>query len=210
MIKKRDWEHWWQTSTSKMFPRNAKWVEGKQITTPTTESPVRKVIVEEALKSGDKVLDMGCATCIDYELFKDTDIHYTGIDITEKYLQTARELHPEIDVRQMNVIKTTFRDGEYPTTYMKSLVEHLHPDEWKDAVREGWRIARSKFMLCFVLLPNDGPSIYKRHPKGFYNNHVSKQELIELIESLPGFKSLEIREGIGRHDLYIVEKKPVE
>ena len=207
LIKKRAWEHWWQTSTSRMFPRNAKWVEGKKIEKPTTESPVRQVMADEALKSGHSVLDMGCATCIDYELYKGKEIHYTGIDITEKYLETARELHPEIDVRQMNVVKTSFKDGEYDTVYMKSLVEHLHPKEWKDAVREGWRIANNKFMLCFVLLPVDGPPQYKYHPKGFYNNHVSKQELIELLEGLEGFKSLEIHEGIGRHDLYIVEKK---
>lgn len=205
MSEPRPWERWWREEAARDFPRRSKHVAGMKIETPTTESPVRRVIVEEALKSGDTVLDGGCATCIDYELFRETKIKYTGIDITDKFLNYAKHLYPEIDVRHASVINLPFQDGEYDTVYFKSLVEHLHPDEWRVALSEGWRVAKHKFMLCFVLKPWDKPAEYIQTKKLFWNNRLNRQELYDHLKSL-GAENIVYHKDIGRHDLYVMEK----
>lgn len=57
-MNNRLWERWWREEAPNDFPRSSKRVDGKKIEVPTTESPVRRVIVEEALKSGNTVLDV--------------------------------------------------------------------------------------------------------------------------------------------------------
>jgi len=202
----RPWEKWWNEKAPNDFPRSSKRVDGRKIDVPTTESPVRKVIVEEALKSGNTVLDGGCATCIDYELFRDTKIKYTGIDITEKFLDYAKRLYPEIDVRHVSITNLPFPDSSYDTVYYKSIVEHLHPDEWRTALTEGWRVAKHKFMLCFVLKPWDKPTEYKQTKNLFWNNRLNRQELYDYLKSI-GVKKIRYDENIGRHDLYVMEKQ---
>lgn len=205
-MTKRDWEKWWVEKAAADFPRRSKYVAGMTITTPTPESPVRKIIVEEALKSGDTVLDGGCATCIDYELFKDTEIKYTGVDITDKFLDYAKQLYPEIDVRHASIINLPFLDESYDTVYFKSIIEHIHPDEWRAAITEGWRVAKHKFMLCFVLKPWDAPAEYKQTKELFWNNHLNRQELYDHLKSI-GVGKITYHKDIGRHDLYIMEKQ---
>jgi len=176
-----------------------------KIETPTTQSPVRRVIVKEALQSGKSVLDCGCATCIDYELFRKTDIKYIGVDITQRFLDYAKKLYPEVDVCLASVTNLPFGDGEIDTVYLKSIIEHLHPDEWRIAISEGYRVARHKLMLCFVLKPWDKPTEYKQTKKLFWNNHLNRGELYNHLNSI-GVKKVRYGKDIGRHDLYVIEK----
>ena len=207
MNEKRPWEYWWEREALPDFPRSSKWVRGQPIKTPTTHSPVRKVIIEEAQKCGSSnVLDVGCATCIDYDFFKGTGIRYTGIDITKKFLDYAKKLHPEIDVRLHNVVSLPFRDREFDTVYCKSFIEHLHPDEWKKAIAEAWRATNKKLMLIFVLKPWDKPPEYNYMVGGYYNNILNKKELLGFLLHLEDIKSVQLKTDVGRHDLYVVEK----
>lgn len=139
-------------------------------------------------------------------MFKDTKIKYTGVDITEKFLDYAKRLYPEIDVRHASITNLPFADSSYDTVYYKSIVEHLHPDEWRVALTEGWRVARHKFMLCFVLKPWDKPTEYRQTKNLFWNNRLNRQELYDHLKSI-GIKKIRHDKNIGRHDLYVMEKQ---
>lgn len=207
-VNKRSWEHWWEKHALFDFPRRSKWVAGRIITTPTTQSPVRKLIVKEAEAcDSSNVLDVGCATCVDYDFFKGTGIKYTGVDITRKFLDYAKKLYPGIDVRLANALSLPFEDGEYDMVYCKSLIEHLHPDEWKDVVIEAWRVANKKLLLSFVLTPRDKPAKYNYMAGGYYNNYLNKTDLIVFLLGLGGVRKVRLmKSDTARSALYVVEK----
>ncbi|MBL8814987.1 MAG: class I SAM-dependent methyltransferase [Planctomyces sp.] len=57
-----------------------------------------------------RLLDLGCGTGHLYQYLRDSgskDIEYAGIDLSEKFIQTARSRHPEACFRQLDVL----RDG---------------------------------------------------------------------------------------------------
>ena len=152
------------------------------------------------------MLDVGCASAIDYSLFKGTGIRYIGLDITQKFLDYARHLNPEVDVRLASAIDLPFKDGEVDVVYMKSLVEHLHPDEWRKAITEAWRVSAKKLILCFVLKPREGEAEYNYREEGYYENFLSRDELIDFLKKLRDARKVREILSVGRHDLYVVEK----
>lgn len=202
-MSKRMWERWWEHGTSGDFPRRyvKKW-KGEEI--QWSNSPVRKIIQQEGLE-GESVLDVGCATCIDYEYFKDTGVHYVGVDLTERYLTAARSLYPGIDVRQGNVTQgLPFSDKSFDMVYLKSVIEHLHPDEWRKAVGEIWRVARLKILLAFFIPPRDEEATYVYREEGFWNNRLDRRELLRHLEGLEGYGGVKMYENVTGNDLYVV------
>lgn len=195
MVKKREWETWWTRDAQKDFPRQTK---------RTMESPMRGLIVEETAKAGETVLDVGCATCIDYPLFKEANISYTGLDITEKFLIYARKLYPDIKVHHGSILDLPFEDRSFDVAYTKSVLEHLHPDEWRRGIEELWRVAEKRVILGFYIPPWDKPADYFFDQHGFWRNTLNHQEVVEAINSLEP-KNLTVKDvSVGR--AYIVDK----
>lgn len=203
---KREWEKWWECGTKPDFPRRyvKRW-KGELIL--WSNSPVRRIIQKEGVEV-DSVLDVGCASCIDYEYFKGTGVRYAGVDITEKYVEYAKETYPEIDVRTGNVVKgVPFGDNAFDMVYLKSVVEHLHPDEWKTAVSEIWRIAKKKILLVFFIPPRNEEPEYIYKEDGFWNNRLDKRELVLYIKNLEGYDGYKLYEDITGNDIYVVYKR---
>ena len=166
---------------------------------------MRPVIVREAEKTGGSVLDVGCASCIDYGLFKRTELRYTGVDITAKFLNYAVRRHPEIKVCQGSILSLPFADASFNTVYEKSVVEHLHPADWGKAVSEMWRVAGEKAMFAFYLPPWDRAAEYFQHEEGFWRNRLNRAEFVDALQSLECFESLSV-EVVGTQRLYVVNK----
>lgn len=195
MSRERPWEQWWKEKAEESFPRQTK---------RTKESPMRRLIVEAAAAVGETVLDVGCATCIDYPLFKELSVSYIGVDITEKFVIYAKKLYPEIDVRLGSILDLSFEDNSIDVAYTKSVIEHLHPDEWGEGIKELWRVAKKRMILGFYIPPWDKPAEYFYHPHGFWKNTLNHQEVMETINSL-GCKELMVKNiSVGR--AYIVDK----
>jgi len=192
----RRWETWWKRYAPEDFPRR---------TTGTIDSPMRPVIVTEAEKTGGTVLDVGCATCIDYGLFKRTEVDYMGVDITEKFLNYAVHQYPEIEVCLGSILSLPFTDASFNTVYEKSVVEHVHPAEWGKAVSEMWRVAGEKAMFAFYLPPWDKAAEYFQHEEGFWRNRLNRAEFVDALRSLECFESLNIK-AVGTQRLYVVNK----
>lgn len=202
-LSKREWEKWWERNTEKDFPRGyvKRW---KGETISYRESPVRSIIRTEGLE-GYNVLDVGCASCIDYEYFKNTGVKYVGVDLTRRYLDAAKELYPEIEVYEANVVHgLPFEDGSFDMVYLKSVLEHLHPEEWRKAIDNAWRIARKKLMLIFFIPPVNEFPVYEYKEEGFWNNRLDKRELLSHLKSLEGYDGYKLYENVIGNDLYVV------
>jgi SAM-dependent methyltransferase len=178
--------------------------------------PIRRKIVDVAVECGaDSVLEVGAATCIDYPMFRDAGIRYVGVDVTEKMLEYARSYNPDVDIRLGTIYSLPFKDGEFPVTYVKDVLEHLPAPgaekvDYRDAVRELWRVAGKLIMIGFFLPPAGKESyIYK---DDVWVNTYRRDEVKELVQGLPGFNRLDVLHGFGVNgsSLYVVTKKPVE
>jgi len=190
----RPWERWWGERVSSKFLRNPAQIN----------HPVRGIIVKESCKVGDSVLDVGCATCIDYPLFKGK-IRYTGIDVTENFVKCARELYPEVNVIHGDAFDLLFEDASYHTGYCKDLIEHLPPEGYKKVIKEMWRVTIKLMMISFSMPPKDNPTVYNLTKFGYYQNNYNKEEIIGFLEGLEGLDSLKIIENIGHNNsaLYV-------
>lgn len=168
--------------------------------------PSRKLIYSEV--EGGKVLDVGCATCIDYEHFKNTTIKYVGIDITSKFVKAAKEYNPHVEVIHGDGVNLPFRDKAFETTYCRDVLEHLPPSLTEFLIQEMWRVVKKKMMIVFFRSPTARATAVGHDFKGFYLNRYNKETLIKLIKSLNKFMSLKIVENIeGTHtSLYIINK----
>lgn len=74
------------------------------------------VLGELALKMPDSsVLDVGCGFCDLYDFLVERGWHgrYTGIDIVPGLLEVARQMHPDIDVRELDITGARSELDEY-------------------------------------------------------------------------------------------------
>ena len=169
------------------------------------EHPIRQMIAEITKQTGKTVLDVGCATCNDYGLHKKLGTSYVGLDFTKKFLDRAKKLYPNVEVKFGNALDLPYEDGTFDVVYCKDLLEHLPPDEYKQATREMWRVARKKVMIAFFKAPTHAKTRYKKNKREYYVNRYNKTEITKFLHSLPNIADLKITENIGYNNAALYE-----
>jgi ubiquinone/menaquinone biosynthesis C-methylase UbiE len=100
------------------------------------------------------VLDIACGSAVNYETFKLTGAacKYTGADRTQKLLDEARRRYgDEIELVNAFAQELPFEDSSKDIVIMRHILEHLHPDEWEQCVREAVRVGKDKLFIVFFL-----------------------------------------------------------
>lgn len=169
-------------------------------------NPIRVRIAQEA-EIGDTVLDVGSATCISYPLFKDKK-QYVGMDFTKKFLKTAKNQHPELTVVHGDSRQLPFANETFDTVYIKDVLIHLGPEDYKKVITEMWRVTKKQILItCGSPLTNTKTTytLYVQFPgypeKGvFYGSNYNEQEMISYISQLTNFESYKIIEGIQQEN----------
>lgn len=181
MAQHKPWEDWWDKEAETDFLR---W--------PGAENqPIRVRMCNEAGKVGGSVLDVGCATCIDYPRLKRLGLKYTGIDVTSKFISRAKELYPEIDVRVANVLDLPFADDGFDVVYANNVVQHLKPNEYPRALKEMWRVARKLLLVSTNrhFIYSNGKLISRiideKDEKGAYMNNYNFNVFLAYLRDLP-------------------------
>jgi len=167
--------------------------------------PIRRMIVKRGI--GKTVLDVGCASCIDYPDWRDAGFDYTGLDFTKKFMGRARELHPEIQLTTADASEIPLPDKSIDTVYCKDLLEHLPPEKYIAVIREMWRVTKSRMIIAFYITPREMPTRYVLADNLHYRNEYSKNDAMAVLNSLEGAKVTEVIEGIGFNNsaLYVVD-----
>lgn len=167
--------------------------------------PIRGMILEHA--EGKTVGDFGCASCIDYPMWIKHGYDYTGIDFTEKFLDYAKSLYPEIKLIKSDIINTGLPDEAFSTSYCKDIFEHQPPEKYIQVLDEMWRLASKVMIIAFYIAPKDKPTHYELVNGIHYKNHYNKDEILDALLSYKPI-SVEIHEHIGYNNstLYVVKK----
>jgi len=168
--------------------------------------PIRERIVEETV--GNSVLDVGCASAIQYPFYKDSGIEYTGVDFTQKFLNYAWELYGDIDLVYADASDIPRHDRCFSTVFCKDLLEHLPPDKYKEVLSEMWRLTDKRMMIALYIKPWGKSTEYLFVKNIHYKNTYDRLELMLYVSHLEGFKECNIISDIGfnNSELWIVDK----
>lgn len=85
--------------------------------------------IRDYAKEGDKVLDFGCGNGRLLELFTDKKIEYTGVDVSQKLLDLAKNRHPEESASFLKInpsqIILPFPDNYFNVVYSIAVFHHF-------------------------------------------------------------------------------------
>lgn len=188
MSKEDKWINWWTEKADEDFLRR-----------PGIENhPVRVRMGEEAALIGGMVLDGGCCSSICYPRLKSLGLidedgnGYVGIDRTPKFLAYGRKLNPGIRLINASVMNMPIREKCFATVYLKDVVQHLHPDEYPEALKESWRAANWLLLVAtnrrFLDKARVIVQLHTRDHKPFnaFANFYSWQRFTKNLRSLEG------------------------
>lgn len=189
-------EQFWELSDAPLIDKN--FMRGID----PHQQPVRIRIRDEAVATGKSVLDVGCATCIDYPLYQEIGFRYVGVDLTFKLLLGALENDPTVPVVRGDGKKLPFKNESFDSVYAKDMLVHLPPGDYAKVLADMWRVAKKCLMIGFF-----GSSVdYRKecdykvsaiNPKVGYNyasywSYYTKEAIKNVFNSLPDFDHLEI------------------
>ena len=187
MNRKRQWEEFWETEVPRDFMR-LEW---------QFDHPARLKVYQMLKLVGGSILDVGCATGIDYPHFKKMGMKYTGIDITRKFVDRFKELHPEADVRLGTALSLPFPDKHFTVVYAAGVIQHLHPDDYPKGIQEMWRVCRKILILTTSKSFTKDNDIIQMVRKGkVYDSRYSITGFKKIIAELPLYSSMKIFENI--------------
>jgi ubiquinone/menaquinone biosynthesis C-methylase UbiE len=126
------------------------------------------------VKEKERVLDLGCGTGRLYEIFKDKNIDYTGVDFSENLVRIAREEHGDRFVVG-DILSLPFSDNYFDSVWAIAVLHHIPTKklrkralgEIKRVLKPGGRIIATcwkikSFFRRDVFIPFHGKKRYYR------------------------------------------------
>jgi len=98
-------------------------------------------IFKDYLKSGGKVLDLGCGNGRLVNLFKDIDVEYFGIDNNEKFIKIAKEKYPDRIFVQKDILEFN-TDKKFDAIFMIASLNHFNEDDRKIILEKVYKLLK--------------------------------------------------------------------
>jgi len=173
----------------------------------------RLKVVELIKEVGGSVLDCGFGSAPFFEFFRNTNINYMGIDITPEFVDSCHKRFPS-DIHRFqlgDIINIPFRSESFKTVFCSSVLEHLRPNFYREAIKEMWRVVEKQVVIDFFrpLLKNEATQNCWNSTLKFWDNQYNRTEIISFIQSLGGnvTDSLVIMDkGFDDHEIIRVMK----
>jgi len=139
----------------------------------------KKALGLAGVEPGQRVLDIGCGRgeLVIHAALRGTEA--VGIDYAEEAVRIAEEalagytpdIHERASFRVMNARQMEFPDESFDTAIMSDIVEHLFPQELREALDETHRVLRPNGKLVIHTCPNGllydvAYPLYIRHVHG--------------------------------------------
>lgn len=94
------------------------------------------------LKKCDKVLDIGCGNGRIAPLVKKSGASYTGVDISDKLIEIAKETYPDEKFKVANMTSLPFPDKSFDAVISIAALHHLPGEERIKAISEIGRVLK--------------------------------------------------------------------
>jgi ubiquinone/menaquinone biosynthesis C-methylase UbiE len=101
---------------------------------------------------GDKkpVWDFGCGPGQTTKYLKDLGIEISGLDLSEKLIEQARKIHPEINFRKGNILELEFDDDSIGGVVAFYAIVHFTEEQVERAFREVFRVLQPGGLFLFT------------------------------------------------------------
>lgn len=157
------------------------------------------------LKRGERVLDLGCGEGWFTHKLSDAGFSVVGVDVAEEPLRRARERHPELDLRLIDVdAQWPLQDAGFDAIWAGEVIEHVHHtggwlSEARRVLRSGGRLLLSTpaHDRLTVLALSLVPGAFAAHfdPCADHLRFYTRRSLRDLLEGFR-FEDVQIR-GLG-------------
>ena len=116
--------------------------------------PSERVFLPRVLFPGVKVLDLGCASGGFFNIMRTLEptIDYTGIDIAEPSIETARQKYPEAKFLVTNGLQIPFNDNEFDLVHCTGVLV-IEP-RYREILKEMYRVSNRFVLADMRLLKN--------------------------------------------------------
>ncbi len=169
--------------TKEYFEQNAKSFSGSRKNPWPEFEELKKYI-----KSGERILDLGCGNGRLFELFKDKNIKYIGVDFSEKLIEKAREKYGEY-FQVADVLSLPFPDNYFDSVWSIAVLHHIPSKilrvkaltEIRRVLRPGGKIIATCWYL-FRFFRRDIIISPKKLKIQRYYHAFTKKELKKLFE----------------------------
>ncbi len=204
----KEHEIWWEKSLGQTIEWNqfAKWLGDEDANSRVC---LYKYLLSKEYQS---ILDVPCGLCVDYWGLKKYGIiiDYTGLDITPKLINRAKEMNIKSYVGSIENIP--FDDNSFDVTYARHILEHL--DTYHTAIKELCRVAKNEALIIFFIKPRENIQrdvINKSIDRGcvLYHNVYRLSSLENFLKSLPKVSCFEWEEVDSNEvilHIYVKEK----
>jgi ubiquinone/menaquinone biosynthesis C-methylase UbiE len=158
-----------------------------------------RAIVASLIPEGSSLLEIACGIGVEYPTYKAKGVNYFGVDITPKFIEEAQKRG--VPCQLADALKLPFPDKSYDTVYVKDLLVHLPPGDWKTVLSEMARVScnrvivldhafedKTRYLLCETYKADSGGDLF------FYNNVYNVDDVKAFMASL-GFDMEQIQTG---------------
>jgi ubiquinone/menaquinone biosynthesis C-methylase UbiE len=126
-------------------------------------SSTRQVLWPEAkqlfdcIKSGDKVLDLGCGNGRCVEIIKSKGGEYVGIDISDKLVEIAKGRYPAENFQVGDALSLPYPDNSFDLVYSIAVLHHIPSAQMREQfIQEAKRALNpGGFFILTVWQPKD-------------------------------------------------------
>ena len=121
--------------------------------------PSERVFLPRVLFPGVKVLDVGCASGGFFNIMRTLEptLDYTGIDIAEPPIETARQKYPEARFLVTDGLRIPFDDNEFDLVHCTSVL--VVEPRYRELLREMYRVSNRFVLADMRLLKNMGDDV---------------------------------------------------
>ena len=121
----------------------------------TTREKVWKEIgflFDDYVTPGDKILDLGCGNGRFFELLKDKDINYIGVDFSEKLIEIAKKKYPKVKFQVADALDLPFPNNYFDKIYSIAVLHHIPSKEFRlQFLKETRRILKPNGLLILTV-----------------------------------------------------------
>ena len=121
------------------------------------------------LLKGNKVLDVGCGPGNQSKYLVESGLDVTGIDISDKMIEEAKELVPEAKFFKMNLLEMDFEDESFDGIWMCACLLFVKPEDIKNAFGEFRRVLKKGGVMFISTKEGQGEYMKNNVPHYLYS-----------------------------------------
>jgi ubiquinone/menaquinone biosynthesis C-methylase UbiE len=112
----------------------------------------QEILCRFSQEIGDRrpVWDFGCGPGQTTKYLKDLGIEISGLDLSDKILQQARSIHPEISFRKGNILELEFDDNSIAGVVAFYAIVHFTEEQVKTVFSEIFRVLQPGGLFLFT------------------------------------------------------------